>query len=53
MAGVLIAVGAIATACTPHHEALTHACPTVVGRGVVALAKVGLSADELRLQEKC
>ena len=45
--------GTVVTACTAHHEALTHPCPTVTGRGVIALAKVGLSADELKAQEKC
>jgi len=40
-------------ACTQHQEPLTHACPTVVGRGVVALAKLGLAGTELEVQEKC
>jgi hypothetical protein len=53
VAALAVAAGAVATACTPHHEALSHPCPTVLGRGVIALAKVGLSGDELKLQEKC
>jgi hypothetical protein len=53
LVALVIATVAAATACTPHHEALTHPCPTESGRGVIALAKVGLSGDELKLQEKC
>jgi hypothetical protein len=53
VAALAVAAGAVATACTPHDEALSHPCPTVLGRGVIALAKVGLSGDELKLQEKC
>jgi hypothetical protein len=49
----VVLAAATATACTAHHEALTRACPTVAGRGVVALEKLGLSAEELKVQEKC
>jgi hypothetical protein len=50
---LVITASAAATACTPHHEAVTHPCPTIAGRGVIALAKVGLAPQELKLQEKC
>jgi hypothetical protein len=53
LAGVALVAGLTVTACAAHHEALTHPCPTVTGRGVVALAKVGLSSKELKVQEKC
>jgi hypothetical protein len=41
------------TACTTHHVALTRACPTIVGRGVTALPKIGLAPAELKVQQKC
>jgi hypothetical protein len=53
LAALTLVAGVTAAACTAHHEALIHPCPTVAGRGVVALAKVGLSSDELKVQEKC
>jgi hypothetical protein len=53
LVGLALLAASTATACSAHHEALTHPCPTVAGRGVVALAKVGLSSDELKVQEKC
>jgi hypothetical protein len=53
LAALLIGVGAVASACTAHHEALTHPCPTIAGRGAIALAKVGLAPQELKVQEKC
>ena len=51
--GVLVLSAAGATACSTHREPLTHACPTVVGRGVVGLPKLGLSPDELKTQLDC
>jgi hypothetical protein len=53
MAGVVILTAALTGACAAHREPLTNPCPTLVGRGAVALAKLGLSSKELKLQEKC
>jgi hypothetical protein len=53
LVALALAAGAVATACTPHHEALMNPCPTIAGRGVIALAKIGLSPAELKLQQKC
>jgi hypothetical protein len=53
LVALALVAGALATACTPHHEALVNPCRPLPGRGVVALAKVGLSGDELEMHEKC
>jgi hypothetical protein len=50
---LVLGAAAVASACTPHHEALTHPCPTIAGRGAIALAKVGLAPQELKAQEQC
>jgi hypothetical protein len=53
LAALAIAVAAVATSCTTHHEALTNPCPTVLGRGAIAMEKLGLTPAELKLQQKC
>ena len=53
VSAVLALLLALVAGCSTHDEPLTRACPTVAGRGVAALPKLGLSADELKVQEKC
>jgi hypothetical protein len=44
---------AAVAACTPHTVAAKHPCPDLSVRGAIALAKLGLTPEELKLQEKC
>jgi hypothetical protein len=53
VAGLLVVAAVGTTACSTHEEPLTRACPTVVGRGVVGMPKIGLSAEELEIQQDC
>lgn len=52
----------IATGCSTHREAVSHPCTTVTkggkviaveNRGAIAMAKVGLTPNSLKAQEKC
>ena len=43
----------VTAACTPHTVAVKHPCPDLSVRGAVALAKIGLTPDELKAQPHC
>jgi hypothetical protein len=50
---LVLALGAGAAACSTHRVSVMHPCPTIAGRGVVGLPKLGLAAEELKIQQKC
>jgi hypothetical protein len=55
----LLAAGGVALAavvvagCTTHSESVQNPCSELSPRGAIALAKLGLTPDELKQQEKC
>ena len=50
---LVVSSAAVVAGCEPHTEAVKHPCPDVSVRGATALAKVGLTPKELKLQQKC
>jgi hypothetical protein len=54
LAVALIALTTTAVAgCSTHDESVQNPCPQLSRRGAVALAKLGLTPQELEQQEKC
>jgi len=53
VAGLLVLGSAGLAACTPHKEAQTFPCHAVSPRGASELPKIGLTARELKAQQKC
>lgn len=39
--------------CTTHSESVQNPCPELSRRGAIAIAKLGLTPQELKQQEKC
>jgi hypothetical protein len=53
IAGSVLLGSTVAAACTPHDVGVKHPCPDLSVRGAVALAKLGLTPDELKGQQHC
>jgi hypothetical protein len=54
LAAAVTALTVIAVAgCSTHTESVQNPCPEVSRRGAVALAKLGLTPQELKQQGKC
>jgi hypothetical protein len=53
IAGSVLLGSSVVAACTPHEVGVKHPCPDLSIRGAVALAKLGLTPDELKAQQHC
>ena len=53
IAGSVLLGSTAVAACTPHDVGVKHPCPDLSIRGAVALAKLGLTPDELKAQQHC
>ena len=53
LAGSVLLGSSVVAACNPHEVGVKHPCPDLSIRGAVALAKLGLTPDELKAQQHC
>jgi hypothetical protein len=53
VSALVVLSATVVAGCTSHAVAVKHPCPDLSVRGAIALAKIGLTPKELKLQEKC